>query len=144
MTGTRLKVLRIVSAMALLVVVAAGCGGAERPQRAAVHGVPRALARGWEGQASAIATAASAGDSCRALQLATSLRHDVLVSEHELPLRLRSPLLAGVNALVDRLTCTQTVTVATTPTKPPPHEKPPHKKPPPPGHHGHHGHGGDG
>src|SRR5439155_10676717 len=70
---------------------------------AAVQGMPRALAQAWAGQASAIATAASAGNSCRALQLATSLRQDVVTSEQEVPLRLRSPLRTGVNALADRV-----------------------------------------
>ena len=137
---------RVLSALALLVVVA-GCGGAARPQRTATHQVPPALARSWEGQSEAIATAASAGDDCHALQLAVSLRNDVEKSEHELPLRLRSPLLAGVNALAARahIECTPPATsVPQQPSKPP---KPPHDKH---GdhehhHHGHQGHGkGDG
>jgi len=137
MTGTRAKVLRIVSAVALLAVVAGGCGGSDRPQSSSVRGVPRALAHDWEGRAKEIATAASAGSGCRALQLANSLRDDVVASQHELPPRLRSPLLTGVNALADRITCTHTVTVAPTPKKKEPPPKPPHKK------HPGHGHGGD-
>jgi hypothetical protein len=126
------KVLRILSAAALLVVVAAGCGGAGRPQRSAFQGVPRVLAQDWEGQASAIATAASAGNGCQARQLAASLRTDVIAKEHELPLRLRSPLLIGVNALADRITCTPA---------PPKKPKPPPKEPKPPKPH-HEGHDG--
>jgi hypothetical protein len=131
--------LRVVSAAALLVVVAAGCGGAAGPQRPAFRGVPRTLAQAWEGQASAIAEAASSGDSCHALQLANSLRTDVRASRNRLPARLRPPLLSGVNALADRITCT-----------PAPPKKQPKPKPEPPpkphehGHHGHHGHGGGG
>ena len=109
MVGTETRVLRIVPAVALLVVVAAGCGGADRPQRSAVHGVPRALAQGWEDQASAIATAASAGNDCQALQLAKSLRDEVVASQLKLPYRLRSPVLIGVNRLADRITCTPVV-----------------------------------
>jgi hypothetical protein len=123
-------VLRIVSAVALLTVVAAGCGSGDRPQRSTLRGVPLALAQQWEGQASAIASAASAGNGCRALQLATSLRDDVVSSQQQVPSRLRSPLLTGVNALADRITCTPT----------PPHGP---KEPKPPKRHDHHGHGGD-
>jgi hypothetical protein len=140
-TGT---VLRIALAVGLLVVVAAGCGGADRPQRSAVRGVPRALAQDWADQASAIAIAASAGQDCRALHLATSLREAVVLRRRKLPFRLRSPLLAGVNALAGRLTCTPVRKTPAPPHKPPPH-KPPH---PPPSHHprddhGHHRAGGD-
>ena len=125
--------LRILWAAALFVVVAAGCGGASGAKEAAVHGVPPALAQAWEGQASAIAAAASAGNSCRALQLANALRSDVIAKEHRLPRRLRSPLSTGVNALADRITCVPTV------------QKPPKKPPkPPPEHHGKHGHHGKG
>jgi hypothetical protein len=138
-------VTRFVSAAALVVVVVAGCGGATRPQRSALHGVPPALAQAWAERASAIAAAASGGDNCRAMQLADSLRNDVLAQRHKLPLRLRSALVTGVSDLADRLTCTSTVTIETKP-GPPPH-KPPHKPPhePPGHHHDHgHGHGGDG
>ena len=138
--------LRIASALALLAVVAAGCGGADRAQQTTVDRLPRALARQWADQASAIALAASEGDDCRALTLATSLRADVAAKQHELPARLRTPLLSGVTALAGRITCTPTATGPTTPHKPPPHKPHRHKPPHPPhGHHGHgehHGHGG--
>jgi hypothetical protein len=126
--GTWCKVFRIVPVAALVLVVVAGCGDASRPQGSALGGVPPVLAHDWEGQATAIASAASAGDSCGALRLADSLRAQILASEHKLPPRLRSPLVTGVNALVDRLTCTVTTT-----TKPPP--KQPGQK------HDHHDHG---
>jgi hypothetical protein len=125
---------RVVSAAALLVVLAAGCGGASGPQRPAFRGVPRVLAHDWEGQALAIADAAAAGDNCHALQLANSLRTDVETSKDKLPARLRPPLLNGVTALAGRITCTPPAP----PKKPkPPHERHGHE------HHGHHGHGGD-
>jgi hypothetical protein len=133
-------VLRIVSAAALLGVVFAGCGGAAPPQRSGFRGVPSALAQDWEGQATAIAAAASAGNSCRALQLARTLRTDVIRSRQKLPVRLRAPLLTAVNALADRITCAPAV--AGVPRKPPKpsHEKHGHDK-----HHGDHGHDqGDG
>ncbi|MGZ4370929.1 MAG: hypothetical protein ACXVRQ_01855 [Gaiellaceae bacterium] len=130
--------LRIVSAGALLAVMAAGCGSGDRPRVSAVHGVPRALAQAWEGQASAIASAASAGNSCRALHLAASLRDDVVSSQQRVPSRLRSALLTGVNALADRITCTP---VPTQPHKPP--KGPTPKQPKPPDHHGPGGDKGD-
>jgi hypothetical protein len=131
--GYMAKVLRLLSAAALLVVVAAGCGGAAQPQKSAFRGVPRALAQDWEGQARAIA---AAGNGCQALQLANSLRTEVLAKEHKLPLRLRSPLVVGVNNLKDRITCTPVVQTPLTTPKPPkgPKPKPPHK-PDDKGHH---------
>lgn len=128
---------KILSAAALLAIVAAGCGGASRPRRTVVQGVPRTLAQNWERQASEIATAAAAGNSCNALQLANALRSDVVATRHRLPPRLRAPLLTGVNALAERITCVPAV------------RAPPKKQPKPPqehhGRHGHHGHGnGDG
>ena len=120
------KVLRILTAALLLVVAAAGCGGAARPQKDAVPRVPRALAQNWEGRASAIADAASAGNSCQARQLANSLRTDVEASKNEVPLRLRAPLLTSVNALADRITCPPVTPTTTEKPKPPP--KPDHKE----------------
>ena len=128
------KVLRILSVAALLVAVVAGCGDAGA-HRSARSGIPRALARQWEQRASAIATAAAAGNDCRAMHLAASLRSEVAASRHELPLRLRRPLVTGVNALAARVsTCTRVVTV---PVQPKPPKGP---KPKPPEHHGPHGH----
>jgi hypothetical protein len=126
-------VLKGLSAAVVFVGLVAGCGDGAHSHRAALHQIPQALARDWEGRASEIAAVASAGDSCRALQLASSLRNDVVSSQDRLPVRLRAPLLTGVNSLADRITCT--------PTPPAPKEPP---KPPQP-RHGHHGHGhGDG
>ena len=137
-----MKVLRILSAAFLLVVVAAGCGGAARPQRSAFHGVPPALAQDWEGRASDIAAAASAGNSCRALQLANALRADVVASKDKLPSRLRPPLLTSVKALADRIKCTPVV--QTPPKKLTPPKKPRPKEPHEHDRHGHHGHGDGG
>jgi hypothetical protein len=134
--GTWWKVLRIASVAAFVAVVAAGCGGAARPQQSAFHGVPPRLAHDWEGQASAIAAAASAGDDCGAVRLADALRNQVLESEQRVPPRLRRPLVEAVNALANRLTCTVT-TVQTVPPKPKPKPKPPPKH----DHHGDHGPG---
>ncbi len=132
------KVLRILSGAALLVVVVAGCGGAA-PQGSASQRLPRALAQDWETQASAIATAADSGNDCRAMRLAASLSAEVAASRHKLPLRLRSPLLTGVNDLAARIsTCTRVVTVPVQPEPPKgPKPKPPHE----PGHKGHDGQG---
>jgi hypothetical protein len=143
MAGTWGTVLsRIVPALALVALVVAGCGGGSPPHHRAAHGVPRALAREWARQASAVAGAVAAGDSCRAQQLAADLRDDVIAAEGRVPARLQKPLVTGVNALADRLTCVtppQTVTVA--PPTPPKPKPPPHDR----HHHGgrDHGQGGD-
>ena len=135
MAGTRGKVLRILSTAALVLLVAAACGGSARSHDSASRGVPRVLAAKWAAQASAIARAAAVGKSCDALHLASSLRSEVIDAGAQVPARLRLPLVTSVNALADRLVCEvppQTVTVAPQPPKPPEH-----------GHHDHHGHGGD-
>ena len=146
MAGKRGKVSRILPAATVVLLVAAGCGGAARPQTSTLHGVPSALAQNWARQASAIAAAAAARNDCRARVLAVSLRRQVRQKERSLPLRLRSPLVTGLDSLVERTTCTRTVTPkTTTPPSPPPKPhgpKPPHKQHDHPGH-GHHGHGGD-
>jgi hypothetical protein len=140
MMGTGRKVLRILSVAAVVALVAAGCGSAPQPQ--AERGLPRALAQEWATRASAVAHAAAAGDDCQALQLASSLRDEIIAREDKVPARLQKPLVQGANALADRFTCTlpaQTVTVpppVTKPTKPPDH-KPPHRD------HKHGGGGGD-
>lgn len=136
MAGKCRNVLRILLAASLFMLLAVGCGASSRP-RASAGGVPRALAAEWESRASAVADAAATGDDCRALQLAASLRNDIIAKESQVPSRLQSPLLAGVNALANRIVCQvlpQTVTVP--PKEPPKHPKPPHK-------HDHHGPGGD-
>jgi hypothetical protein len=144
MAGTDRTVVRILSVTALAALLTAGCGSSGAG-RHAERGMPRALASAWATRASAIARAAAAGEDCRAAQLASSLRDEVISKESQVPARLQRPLVEGVNALADRITCTvppQTVTVA-----PPP---PPQPKPNPPGHegpkppHGHDKqHGGD-
>jgi len=125
MAGRWRTVLRIVSAPALVVLLAAGCGGASAPHRSTGQGIPRVLAQRWAGQASEIAALASAGSNCDAQRAANALRDEIVAKQAQLPVRLSSPLLAGVNALADRLVCQpppETVTVA-----PQPHEKPPPK-----------------
>jgi len=135
MAGTYRAMSRTVLAAALVVLVAAGCGGSARSPELAARGVPRVLAREWASRASAVAVAAKSGNSCRALQLASSLRDDVMSAQGRVPARLRSPLGTGVNALADRFTCRPKVTA---PTGPPKHPKPPGTKhgPGPPDHHG--------
>jgi hypothetical protein len=141
--GKRGRMVRTVSALALVVVVVAGCGGSAPSHHAVRHGVPRRLAREWATEASTLAAVAAAGDSCRARRLAGSLRSDVISARSRVPERLRIPLLQSVNSLADGITCTP----ATTQTPPPPEPPPKHD------HHGHdqghdhdhgHGQGGDG
>ena len=137
--------LRIVSGAALLMVVVAGCGGAA-PHSSGALGVPRALAQEWEGRAAAIATAAAAGNSCRAQHLAASLRDVVVTSQSRVPRHLRAALLAGVNSLADRTACTRIVTVPVQPKGPAPGHGKGSKPPKPHGPPGHdkHGEGNDG
>ncbi|MFL5943552.1 MAG: hypothetical protein ACJ75L_09850 [Gaiellaceae bacterium] len=139
MAGRSGKVLRILSVAALVVLVATGCGGAGR-QPQADRGLPRALADAWAQRASAVATAAAAGRSCRASQLASSLRDQIIAQEGRVPARLQKPLVQSANALADRITCTvppQTVTLGG-PRKGP--ERPGHKRHEPPHHKKHDGH----
>ena len=126
--------MRTVSALALLAIVAAGCGGAARTRDAVRHGVPRQLAQEWATQASTIAAAAAAGNSCRARRLAGSLRSDVISADGRVPGRLRIPLLRSVNSLADRITCTPPPTTVPVTPAPPPGPKP---KPPKHDDHGH-------
>lgn len=136
MAGTPRKLPRILSIAALVLLLAAACGGAAPARDSSSRGVPRALAAKWAARASAIADAAAAGRSCDALQLASSLRTEVIDAGARVPARLRLPLVSGVNALADRLVCKvppQTVTVTPQPPKKPPKDE----------HGKHPGHGGD-
>jgi hypothetical protein len=136
--GYRQKVLRILSVTALVALVAAGCGSAG-PQPRVERGLPRALASAWATRASTIASAAAAGENCRASQLASSLRDEIIAKEGRVPVRLQKPLVQGANALADRITCT--VTVVPSPKQGP---TPPGQKPPKPPHQEKHGgHGGN-
>ena len=137
MTGTGRKVFRILSVTALVALVAAGCGSAG-PRPRADRGLPRALASAWATRASAVASAAAAGENCRASQLASSLRDAIIAEEGRVPIRLQKPLIQGANALADRITCT--VTVAPAPQAPKPSG---HKPPQPPHHHKKHDDHGD-
>jgi hypothetical protein len=123
---------------ALLMVVAAGCGGSGRPRSSALQGVPRALAQAWASQASEIAVAAKAGSDCHARELANSLQAEVGASQGKLPRRLRAPLLTGVDALAARIKCT------VTPPAPQKPARPKHKGHEDHGDHGHHKHGDKG
>jgi len=128
--------LRILSVTALVVLVAAGCGSGG-PEPRGARGLPHELAQAWAAQASAIASASAARQDCRALQLASSLRDQIIAQEGRVPARLQQPLVQGASALAQRITCTippETVTVAPPPKKPPDH-KPPHDH--------HKKHGGD-
>jgi hypothetical protein len=132
-------VYRVACAACLASLALAGCGAAASSSTQTAPRLRHALAQRWEDQANAIAAAAAAGNACRAQQLASSLRDDVIAHAHRIPRKLSGPLLAGVNALADRITCippTDTVTtVATVPPGPHPHPKPkPKPKPKPPDH----------
>jgi hypothetical protein len=84
------------------------------------------LANEWASQASAVADAAASGDNCRASQLAAALRTDVIDKESKVPERLQPALLAGVNALADRIACQPPPQTVTKPQPPKKHEPPKH------------------
>jgi hypothetical protein len=131
MAGKSRNVLRIFPAAAAVALLMAGCGGSSRPDRPATREVPRALASEWANQASAVASAAAAGDDCQAAQLAATLRTDVIEKESQVPARLQPALLAGVNALADRIVCQappQTVIVPSKGEPPPKHDQHGHDK----------------
>jgi hypothetical protein len=67
--------------------------------------------------------------------MAAALRTDVIDKESQVPARLQPALLAGVNALADRIVCQASPQTVTVPQPKPP--KPPDKH----DHHGHHEHG---
>jgi len=130
MAGKYRNVLRILPGAALVALLLAGCGGSSRPDRSATRGVPPALASKWANQASAVADAAAAGNSCQAAQLAAALRTDIIEKESQVPARLQPALLTGVNALANRIVCQAPPAPQTKPSKPP------HKH----DHHDHHDH----
>jgi hypothetical protein len=129
--------LRLASVTALVLLAAAGCGGSAHPEPTAARALPPALARQWAAQASSIASAAAHDQGCRAQRLASTLRDEIIAQEGRVPTRLQRPLVTGVNALADRITCTpQPVTVQAKPPRPPK----PHEDDHGPGHGGgHHG-----
>jgi hypothetical protein len=134
MVGTGRKMSRLLSVLALVAVAASGCASAAGPQPQAERGLPHALAQAWATRASEVASAAAAGQSCRASQLASSLRDEIMAEEGKVPARLQKPLLQGANSLAHRITCTPPPTTVAAPTTAP---KPPDHKPPKPHEHDH-------
>ena len=106
--------LLVVAALALAL---AGCGGAAKHAAEKPPRLPRALAQALAQQADGIAGALAAGDGCTALQLAGSLRAEVVqaVNARQIPRAFQESLLATANDLTGRITCS------------PPPEKPKHE-----------------
>jgi hypothetical protein len=127
-------VLRLGLASTLVLLLVAACGGSPR---AAAPKLPGRLAQSWAVRADRIAAAANQGNDCRAQRLAGSLSAEVSLKEDKIPVRLRAPLLEGVQTLADSITCVPLRH------KPPP-KKPGPKPPKPPKDHGHDKHGGEG
>jgi hypothetical protein len=124
---------RLASVTALVVLAVTACGGSARPEPIASRGLPPALAQQWAAEASSIANAAARGQGCRAHQLASTLRNEIVAKQGRVPARLQRPLVTGVNALADRIACTPRPVAVEA--KPPPQ--------PPPKPHDDHGHGHD-
>jgi uncharacterized protein YceK len=104
----------------------AGCGSTAKHAAPKPPQLPRALAQAWAHEADGVAGALAAGDGCTALQLAGSLRAEVVqaVNARQVPRAFQESLLATANDLTGRITCT------------PSDEKPKHK-------HGKHDKGGE-
>ncbi len=134
--------MRRVAALLALLPALAACGGSSGPPPG--PRLPRTLAQTWARQAHAIASAAAAGDGCRAQQLAGSLRDEVIADQGRVPTPLRAPLLGSVNDLADRIACAPPPATlpAAPPAAPPGKAKP--AKPPKPPHGKGKGNGGDG
>jgi hypothetical protein len=130
--------MRLASLTALVVLAVAGCGGSARPEPTASRGLPPALAQQWAAQASTIANTAAHGQGCRAQQLASTLRDEIIAQKGRVPARLQRPLVTGVNALADRITCTPQP-VAVQSKTPKPAKPPPKPHGPGPGHDHDHG-----
>jgi hypothetical protein len=117
---------------ALVILLAAGCGGSSRPQLQQADAAPLI----------ALTQRIAAEDACAQSRDIPKLRTRAiaLVNAHRVPAALEESLLGGVQALAaEQPVCLPSVPVATTPVAPP---HPPHAPhfPFPFGHH-HHGHG---
>jgi len=125
----------------LVVLLLAACGSAAPQPKTVTPKLPRALASGWRAQADAVAAALQSGDGCTAQAKAVALRTSVIaaVNAHRVSPRFQETLLAAVNDLSSRITCTPPPAPAPTPApKPKPHD---HPEPPKHGRHGKHGEG---
>jgi hypothetical protein len=100
---------RRIGLVCLLLLLAAGCGGAARARRPAAPRLPHALAVQWASEAANVAIAAQAHQGCRAQQLARSLAEQVAQRSGRVPSRLRTPLLTSVTALEARIACVRVV-----------------------------------
>jgi hypothetical protein len=96
---------------AVLVVVSAtmaGCGSHAAQPKPAQPKLPRALARAWAEQTTAIATSLAANNGCDAQTRVAALQQEVnaAVNAHRVPRQLLEPLSSGVNDLAAQITCT--------------------------------------
>ena len=120
------------AALAVVVLVAAGCGSHGANTTPRQPHLPRTLAESWAQQADAVAAALASNDGCAAQTRASTLQQSVIsaVNEHRVPFQFLEALSSGVNDLAGRIRCT-----------PAPVEQP---KPEKPKHHGHGNHDGEG
>lgn len=100
---TRLAALAVLAALAL-----AGCGGTTKHAAPAAPRLPRALAQAWAQQADGVAAALAAGDGCTALQVAGTLRAEVVqaLNQRLIPHAFQETIVGAVNDLPARITCT--------------------------------------
>ena len=129
MTGRWRKVLRILSVAALLVAVAAGCGNAARRRDPPLTGFLGRWRESGRPRRRPLQPPPRPGTTAARCTSPPRFAPRSPASRRKLPLRLRSPLLTGVNALAARVsTCTRVVTV---PVQPKPPEEPKRKPEPP-------------
>ena len=92
--------------VALLALLLAGCGQAEREQTPQPK-LPRALATELAARSDRVAARLAADDPCSARADAEALQHQVIaaVNERRVPARYLEELTSAVNALVDSIVC---------------------------------------
>jgi len=101
---TRTRRLELGAALAAALTLSA-CGGARHA--APPPTISRPLASSLATQTDAVAAALAAGDSCRALTLARTLRQRTIaaINQHRVDAALQEQLSSAVNALVVRVHC---------------------------------------
>jgi hypothetical protein len=98
-------------------ILLSGCGTGAEQRATTPPTFPRAVALPLARASDGVAAALAAGDNCRALTLAQSLRQQTgaAVAAARVPPRLRRPLQAAANDLARRIECTPPQPVETRP-----------------------------
>jgi hypothetical protein len=99
------------------IVLLSSCGGGDQRRATPPPTLPRPVALGLARASDGVAAALAAGDNCRALTLARSLRQRTSAAGTAagIPPSLRRPLQAAVNDLARRIECTPPAAVEKSP-----------------------------